>query len=258
VRIRVLGCSGGACADLRTTALQVNDDILVDCGTGVGDLTLAEMARIRHVFLTHSHLDHVLFLPLLSDAVLVLRDGPLTVHALPETLAALKSHLFNGVLWPDYTALPTPQSPYIRLQALALHETCELAHGLITALPALHTVPAVGYLIDSGRASFAFSGDTTDCAAFWDKLNEVDNLQYVMVETTMRDADSGIAERSCHTTPALLARGVARLQKAVQLLVTHIEPDKVEAVRAEIRDALAGIAPRIAPHFVMRGEMYEL
>ncbi|HEY3327759.1 MAG TPA: 3',5'-cyclic-nucleotide phosphodiesterase [Novimethylophilus sp.] len=256
--IRILGCSGGACGDLRSTALLLDDSTLVDCGTGVGDLSLEEMARIHDVFLTHSHLDHVLFLPLLSDAALALRDGPLTVHALPETLAALKIHLFNGVLWPDYTALPSPQSPCIRLQALALHETCELAHGRITALPALHAVPAVGYLIDSGRASFAFSGDTTDCAAFWDKLNEVENLQYVMVETTMRDADSGIAERSRHTTPALLARGVARLKKAVQLLVTHIEPDKVEAVRAEIRAALAGITPPIVPHFVMRGEVYEL
>ena len=111
MHVRILGCSGGACGDLRTTALQVDDNILVDCGTGVGDLTLEEMAQIRDVFLTHSHLDHVLFLPLLSDAALTLRNGPLTVHALPETIAALKTHVLNGVLWPDYSRLPTPAAP---------------------------------------------------------------------------------------------------------------------------------------------------
>lgn len=254
MNIRILGCSGGACGDLRSTALQVDDSVLVDCGTGVGDLTLQEMARIRDVFLTHSHLDHVLFLPLLSDAALALRDGPLIVHALPETITALRTHVFNGILWPDYTRLPTPEQPYIRLQPLALGESLALPGGSITALPARHTVPAVGYLIDSGKASFAFSGDTTFCETFWDTLNRVENLKYVMMETTMRDSDSAIAERSCHTTPSILMRGISRLTRAAQILVTHIEPDKVAEVRAEI----AALAEKFKPHFVMRNETYAL
>lgn len=254
MRIQVLGCSGGACADLRTTALLVDDSILVDCGTGVGDLTLEAMAAIRHVFLTHSHLDHVLFVPLLSDAALTLRDGPLTVHALPETVAALKTHVLNNVLWPDYGSLPTPEAPYIRFQPLREGETVALGNGFITALPAHHTVPAVGYRIDSGNGSFVFSGDTGFCEAFWAALNQIDNLQYVMIETTMRDADSAIAERSRHTTPSQLARGLAMLQRPAQILITHIEPDKVAAVRAEI----VAVAGNFKPHFLLRGEVFEL
>jgi ribonuclease BN (tRNA processing enzyme) len=254
VQIRVLGCSGGASAGLRTTALQLNDDILVDCGTGVGDLSLTEMAGIRHVFLTHSHLDHVLFLPLLSDAALALRDGPLTVHALPETLQALKSHMFNGVLWPDYTSRPTPENPYIRLEAISLGQAVAMRECNITALPALHTVPAVGYLIECGSGSFAFSGDTTYCEAFWNALDEVGNLKYVMMETTMREQDAAIAEGSRHTIPSLLARGAQRLKAAVQLLVTHIEPDKLQAVQSEVRAALGGRPV----HFVQRGELFQL
>jgi ribonuclease BN (tRNA processing enzyme) len=254
VQIRVLGCSGGASAGLRTTALQLNDDILVDCGTGVGDLSLTEMAGIRHVFLTHSHLDHVLFLPLLSDAALALRDGPLTVHALPETLQALKSHMFNGVLWPDYTSRPTLENPYIRLEAISLGRTVAMEGCNITALPANHTVPAVGYLIDCGSGSFAFSGDTAYCEAFWDALDKVGNLKYVMMETTMREQDAAIAESSRHTIPSLLARGVQRLKTAVELLVTHIEPDKLQAVRAEVCAALG--ARQV--HFVQRGEVFQL
>lgn len=254
MRIRILGCSGGACGDLRTTALQVDENILVDCGTGVGDLTLQEMAAVRHVFLTHSHLDHVLFVPLLSDAALMLRNGPLIVHALPETIAALKAHVLNNVLWPDYSSLPTPENPYIRFQPLLLGEAVIVDDVQITALPARHTVPAVGYRIDSGSGSFVFSGDTTFCEAFWAALNQIDNLKHVMIETTMRDADGAIAESSRHTTPSLLARGLALLQRPAQILITHIEPDKVAAVRAEI-EALAG---EYQPHFLLRGEVFEL
>ncbi len=254
MRIRILGCSGGACANLRTTALLVDDSILVDCGTGVGDLTLKEMANIRHVFLTHSHLDHVLFLPLLSDAALSLRGGPLTVHALPDTISALKAHVLNGVLWPDYSLLPSPEQAYIRFEPLAEGKPVVLDNRHITALPACHTVPAVGYLIDSGNASFAFSGDTTYCEAFWDTLNKTDNLHYVMIETTMCDSDSAIAERSLHTTPGLLARGLARLQQPAHILITHIEPDKIAAVRTEI-EAIVG---KFKPHFLLRGEVFEI
>jgi ribonuclease BN (tRNA processing enzyme) len=254
VRIRILGCSGGACENLRTTALQVDDDILIDCGTGVGDLALEEMAAIRHVFLSHSHLDHVLFLPLLADAAGAKRNGPVNVYALPQTVAALQDHLFNGTLWPDYGSLPTPQNPYIRFHPLTEGETTTLDARRITPLPALHTVPAVGYLIDSGRASFAFSGDTTYCEAFWSALNPIDNLQYVMMETTMHDADSAVAERSRHTTPSLLLRGLASLRRPAKLLVTHIEPDKVATVRAEI----ALLAGQFHPHFLQRGEVFEL
>ena len=252
--VRILGCSGGACDNLRTTALQVDDDIVIDCGTGVGDLTLEEMAHIRHLFLTHSHLDHVLFLPLLSDAALSLRDGPLTVHALPETTDAIKAHVLNGILWPDYSVLPSPEQPYIRFEPLAEGEMVALGNRNITALPACHTVPAVGYLIDSGNASFAFSGDTAFCENFWNALNNTDNLQYVMIETTMRDKDSAVAERSRHTTPSLLARGLALLQRPAHVLITHIEPDKIVAVRAEI-EAIAG---KFTPHFLLRGETFVL
>jgi ribonuclease BN (tRNA processing enzyme) len=254
MRIRVLGCSAGACQGLRTTALQVDDDILIDCGTGVGDLSLQEMAAVHHVFLTHSHLDHVLFLPLLSDAALALRNGPLTVHALPETLAALQAHLFNGILWPDYTRQPSMEAPYIKLAAISLGETVTLGERRMTALPAKHTVPAVGYAIESRNASFVFSGDTTYCEAFWNVLNTMENLKYLMIETTMRDRDAAVAERSRHTTASILKQGLARLARPVQLLITHIEPDKIEAVRNEV----AAISTALVPHFVERGEVFEL
>ena len=69
MQIGVLGCSGSIAAGNRTTSFRVDDDLLIDAGTGVGDLTLDELLRIERIFLSHSHLDHVLAVGLLADSV---------------------------------------------------------------------------------------------------------------------------------------------------------------------------------------------
>ena len=88
MRVRVLGCSGAIARDCRTTSFLIDGDILVDAGTGVGDLSLAEMGGIRHVLLTHSHLDHIAALPLMVDSIASQLTRPVCVHALPGTIAA--------------------------------------------------------------------------------------------------------------------------------------------------------------------------
>ncbi|MCG6932298.1 MAG: 3',5'-cyclic-nucleotide phosphodiesterase [Gallionella sp.] len=243
MNIAVLGCYGGIGGARRTTALLLDDDVLVDAGTGVGELDLDQMARVEHVFLTHSHLDHCAFIPLLADAVAFLRKRPLLVHALPQTIAALRENLLNGVLWPDYTALPTAEVPYIRFVPVALGDTVRLGRRRITPLPARHAVPAVGYRLDSGEGSFVYSGDTTDCEEFWVALNRIDKLRYLMIETTLLNENAGAAARSGHMTAELLAQGLARLQRPVQLLITHMEPGREDAIFAEVCAACAGYQP---------------
>ncbi|MGB9094780.1 MAG: 3',5'-cyclic-nucleotide phosphodiesterase, partial [Gallionella sp.] len=208
MNIVVLGCYGGIGGARRTTALLLDDDVLVDAGSGAGELSLDQMARVEHVFLTHSHLDHCGFIPLLADAAACLRKRPLLVHALPQTIAALRENLLNGVLWPDYTVLPTAADPYIRFVPVAPGETVLLGRRRITPLPARHAVPAVGYRLDGGDGSFVYSGDTTDCEEFWTALNRIDKLRYLMIETTFLNGNAGAAARSGHMTAELLAQGL--------------------------------------------------
>ncbi|MDO9216382.1 MAG: 3',5'-cyclic-nucleotide phosphodiesterase, partial [Lacisediminimonas sp.] len=167
MNVRVLGCSGAIARDCRTTSFLLDHDLLVDAGTGVGDLTLDEMAGIDHVLLTHSHLDHVAALPLMVDAVAARRSAPLQVHALQATIDALKAHIFNNVIWPDFSALPTCTAPFIQFHALALGQTLQLAGKQIEVLPAVHTVPAVGYAVTAGQGYWVFTGDTERNPALW-------------------------------------------------------------------------------------------
>src|SRR3989344_716585 len=101
MKVRVLGCYGAIAKDCRTTSFLIDDSILIDAGPGVGDLTLEQMRRIDHVFLTHSHLDHIAALPLMLDAVSSLRNTHVQVHPLPATLDDLHQHDFNNSKWHD-------------------------------------------------------------------------------------------------------------------------------------------------------------
>ncbi|HEY6513073.1 MAG TPA: 3',5'-cyclic-nucleotide phosphodiesterase, partial [Burkholderiaceae bacterium] len=177
MRLRVLGCSGGIGGrHLRTTSFLVDGDILLDAGTGVGDLSLAELSLVDHIFVTHSHLDHVTSIAFIADTVGGMRAQPITVHATRETIAILKNHIFNWEIWPDFTQIPTPQAPFMRYEEIEVGRSVSLAGRSFTPLPAIHTVPAVGFLLDSGRGSLVFTGDTGPNDALWVIVNRLDNL----------------------------------------------------------------------------------
>ena len=107
MKVRVLGCSGGVSKGVATTSFLIDDDILIDAGTGVCNLTLAEMRKLRSIFITHSHLDHIASIPLLADTLFNgLIGNPLQVYAQRSTIKALRDHVFNWSIWPDFSALP--------------------------------------------------------------------------------------------------------------------------------------------------------
>jgi ribonuclease BN (tRNA processing enzyme) len=227
--LTVLGCSGGVGAGLRTTAFLLNQRTLIDAGTGVGDLTLEQMIAIDRVFLTHSHLDHIAMLPLLVDSVGAMRKTPLTVYALPETCRALRQHIFNWVIWPDFTQIPDMLNPFLRLEEIHPGEILQVEPGLtLRVLPAVHTVPAVAFHLDSGDASLVFSGDTTVQDAFWHQVNCIGNLRHLLIETAFSIKERRLAELSKHLSPDLLAGELAKLHVPAQIHITHLKPGESE------------------------------
>lgn len=247
MKVRVLGCSGGIGASggrpLRTTSMLIDADILIDAGTGVAELSLAELAAIDHVFITHTHLDHIACLPLISDSLGDMRSRPLVVHAIGGSLDILRQHLFNDLIWPNFTDLPCPARAFVRLQEISLGETVALDGRHITALPASHTVPALGYHLDSGGASLVFSGDTHICDDFWRELNKIDNLRYLIMETAFSDREQQLAAASRHLCPTLLEAELAKWTGRAELFITHLKPGSQALIMQEIAARLGEYQP---------------
>ena len=243
MKLKILGCSGGISSNLRTTSMLLDNDVLIDAGTGVGDLSTTELIMIDHVFVTHSHLDHVACIPFLVDSTNIMRDKPLTVHATEETLEILRQHLFNWKIWPDFTQIPDASQPYMRYQTLELGKTVTVGGRKVTALPANHTVPAVGFHLDSGRASLVFSGDTTSNDALWEVVNRIGNLKYLIVETAFSNAEKELAVLSRHLCPSMLAEELAKLKRRPEIFITHLKPGEIELTMQEISECVRGFEP---------------
>ena len=234
MRIKVLGCSGGIGGDLRTTCMLVDEDILIDAGTGVGDLTIEQLVKIDHIFVTHSHLDHVTSIPFMVDTVCWMRDRPITVYSSAATIQILKEHLFNWKIWPDFSEIPNGDQMCMVYREISVGETLDFDGRKITAIPAIHTVPAVGYLLDSGEATMIFSGDTTTNDALWEIANRVKNLKYLNIETAFPNKEREIAIASKHLCPSMLAEELAKLTRPVEVFVTHLKPGEIHLTMSEI------------------------
>ena len=248
MKVRVLGCSGAIAQGCRTTSFLINHNILIDAGTGVGDLTLEEMRRIDHVFLTHSHLDHVAALPLMLDSVSSLRNQPVQVHALPATIAALQAHVFNNTIWPDFSRIPSAQSPLLQFAPLAEGVQVCVDDTPIQVLSAVHTVPAVGYAVQGDNAWWVFTGDTEHNPALWPQLEALRTgpaakpIGMLVIETAFSNRESSLARRSLHFSPATLAKELAAmpLGHSYPVYITHAKPSESEQILEEITAGLAG------------------
>lgn len=267
MKVRVLGCSGAIAKDCRTTSFLVNDNILIDAGTGVGDLTLDEMRRIDHVFLTHSHLDHIAALPLMLDAVSSLRTAPLKVYALPQTIAALQTHIFNDVIWPDFSRIPSASMPFLEYREIGQGQILNVTGLTIEALPAVHTVSAVGYALLGDSGWWVFSGDTERNPAFWERVN-ARKVALLVIETAFSNRERDLARRSLHLSPITLAAELACIAQGdpYPIYITHTKPSETALIMEEIVGfdgkvdgmALERVGARHDIRWLEAGQVFEL
>lgn len=254
MRLKTLGCSGGIGGHLRTTSFLLDDDVLIDAGTGVGDLEVAAMAKIDHIFLTHSHLDHATSIPFIVDTTGWMRDKPLTVYAIEPTIKVLREHLFNWKLWPDFTEIPDAHQPFLRYEPVTIGKTVNLDGRKITPIPANHVVPAVGYWLDSGSASLAFTGDTTVHDPLWEAVNKIENLRYLVIETAFCNRERDLAVAAKHLCPSMLTDELKKFKRQAEVYITHLKPGEIETTMQEILESASAWDPQMLEN----GKIFEL
>lgn len=241
MKFRVLGCSGGIGGDLSTTSFLLNDRILLDCGTGISHLTLAEMKKIKQIYFTHSHLDHIGGLALLVDSIFdALQQEPLEVYGSAATIHALKTHIFNNVIWPDFSLIPTKESPVLNFHILEPGIQYDIDDCTLEMIPVNHVVPTVGYRFECESGTLAFSADTTTNDCFWDRLNEYPSLDYLLVECAFADKEIEICHLAYHYCPQLLSADLKKLKHKPKLYISHLKPGSEETIMAECEAQIKG------------------
>jgi cAMP phosphodiesterase len=235
MKMRVLGCSGGISLGFHTSSYLLDESILIDAGTGVGQLTLDEMQKIDHIFITHPHMDHIACLPLLLDTTITSRTTPVTIWGTKTTVEALQKYIFNYTIWPDFSVIPTPESPFMQYRIIEAFETITLANGHYTVVPMNHSVPTIGFLLESLTGQrFMLCGDTSVQEDFWHYINQVSDLKGLAIEAAFSDVETRLADLSKHLSPNRLVDELTKLNADVPIYVMHLKPGQTEVIIREL------------------------
>lgn len=235
MRIEVLGAQGGEMPGCRPTSFRIDGCLAVDAGGLASALSIEEQCRLDHVLITHSHLDHIKDLAFMADLVIGRRKEPLSVHTAPGIIAALRSHFFNNIIWPDFTAIPTRAAPVIRLQQLAPFHEHKVGAYDVRALPVTHTVEAMGYVVSGQGATVAFSGDTGPTELFWEELNQLPRLDALFIEVSFPNSLQAVADVSLHLTPRTLNEELDKLRRNdLPVFLYHLKPAFLKVIEREI------------------------
>lgn len=141
----------------------------------------------------------------------------------------------------------------MRFEKIALGQAVILNGRTITAFPANHVIPAVGYHLDSGETSLVFSGDTSSQDTFWEVVNRIDNLGYLIIETAFHNAEKELAVLSGHLCPDLLAEELEKLQLRPKIYISHLKPGESELTMREISECVQGHTPGM----LVNGQVFE-
>ncbi len=237
MRIKVLGCSGAEYPGSNSPAFLLDGEILFDAGTITSVLREKQQMRIRKIFVTHAHHDHIRGIPSLADNFVMARERRcVTVFSIPSVVGTIRKNLFNGAVWPDFTVIPHPDDAILRL--VKVREGRPVRNGKYTVTPyrVKHAVPSVGFLVEDGKGRrFYYTGDTGPTPDTWEKIGKR-KIHCLIIDVSFPDAFEELAIRTGHLTPRLLRVELSKMAlPPARVFVTHTKPRYRKTIEREIR-----------------------
>jgi len=238
MQLRVLGCHGGETPKHRTSSFLVGDTVAIDAGAITSGLSLNEQERIGSVLVSHPHMDHVRDLATLADNRCQQGGSTLDIVGIPATIAALRAHFFNDIIWPDFTQIDSKDGPTVRFVELQPGSEAEVGGYQVTPVLVNHTVDTSAFIIRKDGASLVYGGDTGPTDELWRHVNALDDLRALMVEVSFPNDERKLADDSKHLTPEMLASELAKLEQSDDLpvMLYHIKPTFEARVLRELAD----------------------
>jgi ribonuclease BN (tRNA processing enzyme) len=213
----------------------IDDVVAIDAG-GLGLIgDLSAQSHVQHVFITHSHLDHIASLPVFLDTVFQSGNECVTLHASAATLETLRRDVFNDRVWPDFIGMSETGPPFVKVEPLEPGRPVEAAGLRLHPIPVDHVVPTLGFLVEAPGVTVAIPSDTGPTELFWRRAAGAMDLKAVFLEASFPNAMESLAVISKHLTPAMFAGEVRKLARPVAFIAVHIKPRFYDQVVAELQ-----------------------
>ncbi len=237
MKVKVLGCSGSETMGHMPPGFLVNDVMMLDAGTITAALSTDAQSRITDVLISHTHLDHIKSLLFLADNIVGRIRKPVNIRTTPKVIDAIRKHLMNGIIWPDFTKIPTSRNPIFAYKPMQVGRPVKIGGLTVKAIPMKHPIPTVGFLVGDGKASILYSADTGPNEGLWNEAAKAMNLKAIIVDTSFPNSFERIADASGHFTPTRLHNDLAKasLDDRVPLYIYHMKPIHHKKVIDELR-----------------------
>ena len=236
MKIKVLGCSGGEFPKHRPPSFLLDDDIVFDTGSLTNVLDIKSQLRVRDIFITHSHLDHIMGIPFLADNLLFSKKSRgVNIIGIPPVIEALRRSLLDGSIWPDFTIIQGEHGTLLNLTELKPGQSMKIAPYTITPYEVNHSVPASGYLIEEGERRCFYTGDTGPSDSTWKQVGEK-QIHCLIIETSLPNRMKEIAIKTGHLTPRLLEEEISKIRPSPErIYAIHPKPLYKEIIRTELQ-----------------------
>jgi cAMP phosphodiesterase len=234
LKFKVLGGDGGVAPGFQTTSFLINQNVLIDGGSAATMLSIADQKKIDHIFISHSHLDHVKDICFLADNCFSFRRKPIELISTFEVLDILRKHLFNNKLWPDFTTISNGHCPILSYRPI--ESSCKIGAIDVRIYPVHHPVPAVGFIVKEKKGgAIVVTGDTGPTELLWQEANRENKLLAVFTEIAFPNRLRQVAEAAGHLTPDMFELEMQKLKKKVPLLIYHLKPEYTKELKREIK-----------------------
>lgn len=223
--IEFLGTGGTRTKEQGTTCVRVSEHCVIDAGNLINAFE-EDVFTIEHIFLTHSHLDHIIDIPFLADLFVTQKSIALKIYGLKATLDDLRQFIFNHRIWPNFEEINLigHDDKTIELIEIEIDQSYPIDDVVLTPFKTNHTDGSCGYIIEKNGSGILFSADTYRCPRIWELLDQNPHIHTLVIEVSFPSSFEKLAFDSKHLTPALLQSELEQcLRDDFRLYTMHLK-----------------------------------
>lgn len=234
--IIILGAAGGVSNGHENTSIKINNKIIIDAGNIIRALE-DEINEIEHIFVSHTHIDHINDIPYLIDNLYEKREKSFKIYASKESITNMREHMFNDILWRDYEKINLIN------QNKKILEFIQIDYGQSTIIDDItiktiqnnHTKGSCSFIITKNNKSILFTSDTYICETIYNEINNNETISTLIIECSYPTRLEKIAQIHKHLTPKLLKQIINKINRDnIKIFINHVKPKYLFEIESDI------------------------